>query len=427
MKRILLWFAVFFALGALAASAAYEIEVDTSNQIVTVYLGAGRETGDIARQMICSTGRSSSTPKGTFKIFTRKGVDREAWYYIRAYRAYVQYPTRFYNDYLFHSLPCAKPDASTIDGYALSRMGTPASHGCVRLYAEDAKWIAENCPDGTRVHVFTTNESQTELAALLLEQTYAPGEPWRDYSEFLGISDDPGVVSRASEPETVMALQALLRKWGYYASEPDGAWNAATRRAVMDAQSAAGLRENGLADSGLLTAFEDGLVPASTRVTLDVGDEGPAVTALQEALSAIGYYTGEIDGVYSAELGERVRIYRAVRALGEETCADEAVQLRARADRDAFSLPEGSRLVLTSTSIKIARFTRDVTLAMRTWRTDDSTFIRYVHADDAVLVLEPAQWGWMRVRVDGDEGYVKASFLDVQDAVAYEESYLLPE
>lgn len=425
MKRTAIFLTVliaFFAFSALAASK-YEIEVDAANQIVTVYIGAGRENSDIIRQMICSTGRSNSTPKGTFSVFTRKGVDREEWYYIRAHRAYVQYPTRFYNDYLFHSVPYTKADTSMIDETALRQMGSPASHGCVRLYSEDAKWIAENCADGTKVHIYMTKETKEDLRLLLLDQTYAPGDQWKDYDEYLGKSDDPAVVSRSSDPETVSSLQALLKRWGYRADEPDGEYGISTRRAVMDAQSAAGLKANGLADPAFMEALESGLVPASTRVTLNVGDEGPAVAALQEALSEIGYYTGEIDGVYSEEFGETVKLYRAVRALGDGTGADEAVQLRAKEDRLQSPLPDGSRLVLTPVDAKIARFTRDMTLAMRTWRTEDSSFIRYVHALDTVWVLEPAEWGWVRVRVDGDEGYVKSSLLEFEDTVVYVESH----
>ena len=428
MKRICFLIAFLCAFLACSALAEYEIEVDTANQIVTVYRGAGREKTDIARQMACSTGKSNSTPKGTFKVFTRKGVDRQEWYYIRAYRAYVQYPTRFFNDYLFHSLPYSQPDTDMIDESALEQMGSPASHGCVRLYSEDAKWIAENCPDGTKVRVYAADESRDALRKCLIDQTYAPGEPWLDYDEYLGWSDDQNVVSRASGADAVFALQALLREWGYYAPAPDGVFTIATRRAVMEAQAAAGFRANGLADEALERAFENGLVPASTRVPLDVGDEGPAVAALQSALNTLGYYEGEVDGTYSPELGERVRIYRAVRALGEGTGADEEIQRRAREEQRSFSQPEGSRLVVTQTDAKIARFTRDdITLAMRAWRTEGSSFIRYVRPGDDVWVLEPAEWGWVRVRVGEDEGYVKSSFLEITDTVVYGETYVLPE
>ena len=37
---------------------------------------------------------------------------------------------------------------------AVEELGTRASHGCVRLRWEDARWIATHCPDGTTVKLF---------------------------------------------------------------------------------------------------------------------------------------------------------------------------------------------------------------------------------------------------------------------------------
>jgi len=34
------------------------------------------------------------------------------------------------------------------------RMGINASHGCVRMYIGDAKWVYTNIPSGTRVLVY---------------------------------------------------------------------------------------------------------------------------------------------------------------------------------------------------------------------------------------------------------------------------------
>ena len=34
---------------------------------------------------------------------------------------------------------------------SVSSLGRKASHGCIRLSIEDAKWIYDNCPMGTTV------------------------------------------------------------------------------------------------------------------------------------------------------------------------------------------------------------------------------------------------------------------------------------
>ena len=135
----------------------YEIEVDLTNQIVTVYRGSGRATGDIVRQMICSSGTEDNTPRGTFIMpENQKEDEREEWYYIGKYQLYVQYASRIVGSILFHSLPSVQRNESpTADSH--EALGAPASHGCIRLRPADSRWIAENCLAGTSVHIFDSD------------------------------------------------------------------------------------------------------------------------------------------------------------------------------------------------------------------------------------------------------------------------------
>ena len=52
-----------------------------------------------------------------------------------------------FNDYLFHSTPYNKEQTQIVD----STLGTPSSHGCIRLSEEDSKWIYDNIPSGSKV------------------------------------------------------------------------------------------------------------------------------------------------------------------------------------------------------------------------------------------------------------------------------------
>lgn len=60
------------------------------------------------------------------------------------------YYTQFYRDYLFHSIKYDQGTFNVQDG----RLGVHASLGCVRLSLENAKWIYDNIPRGTKVVVY---------------------------------------------------------------------------------------------------------------------------------------------------------------------------------------------------------------------------------------------------------------------------------
>ena len=52
---------------------------------------------------------------------------------------------------LFHSVIYSK--GKVLNKTSVQKLGRPASHGCIRLKVEHAKWIYENCPPGTTVVV----------------------------------------------------------------------------------------------------------------------------------------------------------------------------------------------------------------------------------------------------------------------------------
>ncbi len=64
----------------------------------------------------------------------------------------LYYWTRFCDDYLFHSILYDQGTYNvSTSGNAL---GEKLSHGCVRMRVENAQWIYNNIPDGTRVIVY---------------------------------------------------------------------------------------------------------------------------------------------------------------------------------------------------------------------------------------------------------------------------------
>ena len=87
----------------------------------------------------------TETPRGVYATKDR-GLAFET-----EYGNYCWYFTRIHSNYLFHSQIYAPGSMSDIvDG----TMSAAASHGCVRLYLSNAKWIYDHIPTKTRVVIY---------------------------------------------------------------------------------------------------------------------------------------------------------------------------------------------------------------------------------------------------------------------------------
>ena len=118
------------------------IYVNLKDQITYIYKGS-INNWDKIKSFKCSTGiESEKTPTGIFDV-----RERGAWFFSDKYNQGWKYWVQFYGDYLFHSVPYNKDQSEVVD-YTL---GVPASHGCIRLKTEDAKWIYDNIESGTKV------------------------------------------------------------------------------------------------------------------------------------------------------------------------------------------------------------------------------------------------------------------------------------
>jgi len=105
----------------------------------------------LVRTMKCSTGKNATpTPKGTFQATTGPGA---RWHYFKKYTCWAQYAYYIEGDIMFHSVLYNQKDGPVTQS-SVNNLGRKASHGCVRLAVEDAKWIWNNCPKGTQVTVY---------------------------------------------------------------------------------------------------------------------------------------------------------------------------------------------------------------------------------------------------------------------------------
>lgn len=128
-----------------SSATDYLILVDTNKCRVGIFAGSQGRWSAI-QYWLCSPGTSATpTVKGSFtiknrgKVFGKEG-QYSCWYF-----------TRFYGEYLFHSVLYYPGSMTNIkDG----RLGMPLSHGCVRLDINNAKWIYDNIPNGTKVYIY---------------------------------------------------------------------------------------------------------------------------------------------------------------------------------------------------------------------------------------------------------------------------------
>ena len=75
------------------------------------------------------------------------------WHWFEKFKCWAQYSYRITGNILFHSVLYDEADPDTLRVNSVYALGSKASHGCVRLQVEDARWIFENCRKGTIVRI----------------------------------------------------------------------------------------------------------------------------------------------------------------------------------------------------------------------------------------------------------------------------------
>ncbi len=129
----------------------YMIKVNKQQNVVTIYKKGKKGTYKPHRAFVCSTG--VATPTGTFSLGAKY-----RWHQLMG-PSYGQYCTRIYKGVLFHSVWYYKPSKNTQSYIQYNRLGTTASHGCIRLTVAASKWIYDNCPSGTKVVIYNSRNS----------------------------------------------------------------------------------------------------------------------------------------------------------------------------------------------------------------------------------------------------------------------------
>ncbi|MDD7738700.1 MAG: L,D-transpeptidase family protein [Lachnospiraceae bacterium] len=131
------------------------ITVDRKRGITTIY-GYNSETKKYdtpIKSMLCSVGNPiENTEAGTYTVgwqVTKKKMVGEN----NSYVCWASYVSQIYGAVYFHGVASDTEDLNHVSRSAFNALGTPQSHGCVRLAACDAKWIYQNVSRGTTVKV----------------------------------------------------------------------------------------------------------------------------------------------------------------------------------------------------------------------------------------------------------------------------------
>lgn len=140
-------------LTVIAPRLHYGVLINKKQQTLTVYED-GKRLGRlrISTGLLNAENPLAATPPGVYLIGSRmKDFQNSGFHY--------DYPIRLHGDYLLHTVGYRVKDGSKIYTEELGRLGSPSSHGCIRMDvrpAEDgsglnAWWIWTRLPRDTRV------------------------------------------------------------------------------------------------------------------------------------------------------------------------------------------------------------------------------------------------------------------------------------
>ena len=124
-------------------SADFRIEVDLPRQRLIVFY-----SNEILKEFICSGGTpGDDTPTGEYTT-----IEKIEYSWVARYNVGAYYWVRFYGNYLIHSVPFDENGEMIVEEF--EKLGQPASHGCIRLRLEEAKWLYETLPLGVKVVIY---------------------------------------------------------------------------------------------------------------------------------------------------------------------------------------------------------------------------------------------------------------------------------
>ena len=253
------WNAIFNDASAVPASATprpspeptpvpYFVDVDVRNQVTKVF--TYDENGDytvLARVMICSTGTTSYPSKpGTYTLTGRKA----RWCTFPKWGGgTAQYWTKINSEIAFHSIMYINYDPDRPNMSTFNHLGKRASHGCIRLHTQDAKWVYNNIGAGTQVYIHNDSNTDSELVAFAKYHKSNPGDTVLS-AEGYDFNAAPPAYRRMRSGafgSDVLWAQLTLEQLGYFKdTTATGYYGPLTASAVKRFQKANGIKVDGV-------------------------------------------------------------------------------------------------------------------------------------------------------------------------------------
>jgi hypothetical protein len=136
---------VFVNAKGYSSTSQYLVWISLTYQRVNVFQGS-KGNWTLIHEYLCGTGANDCTPRGVWTVFGRTAAGWTTSTY--NCRPVVNFKTG--SGYAFHSRLYDPTHSYLTD----ASIGFPVSHGCIRMYDDDVKWLYDNLPIGTTVVVY---------------------------------------------------------------------------------------------------------------------------------------------------------------------------------------------------------------------------------------------------------------------------------
>ena len=163
----------------LGAQSTYRIEVNRQCNTVTIYAKDGSNGYIIpVVAFACSVGLPQTpTYTGNYTVGAKyrwKALIGPSW---GQYATTVSGQAGVY----FHSVAGSATNSYSLPASEYNKLGSAASHGCIRLNVRDAKWIYDNVPQGSQIRIYDSSTSgplgKPATIKIPLNQNWDPTDP----------------------------------------------------------------------------------------------------------------------------------------------------------------------------------------------------------------------------------------------------------